>query len=84
MAGHRPRCPAVFIQKMKSTTTAAVRRLKIEEHGDGWAGPFKPKIRLIGRWLEQAGFKPGNHVHIVCLAPGVLELRAASEPSQSA
>jgi hypothetical protein len=74
----------LFIQKMKSTTAVAVRRLKIEEHGDGWTGPFKPKIHLIGRWLEQAGFKPGHHVHIVCVAPGVLELRAASAPSQPA
>ena len=58
------------------TKENAIRRLKIEEHGDGWQGLLKPKIRLMGRWLERAGFKPGSHVHIVCTAPGVLELRS--------
>jgi hypothetical protein len=65
-------------------STKAVRRLKIEEHGDRWNGRLKPKIRLLGRWLEQAGFQPGSHVHVVCVAPGVLELRSADAPSQSA
>lgn len=52
----------------------AVRTLKIEEDGDRWKG-IKPKIRLTGRWLERAGFNPGNRVHVKCLAPGVIELR---------
>jgi hypothetical protein len=58
------------------TKENAIRRLKIEESGDGWAGLLRPKIRLMGRWLERAGFKPGGHVHIVSIAPGVLELRS--------
>jgi hypothetical protein len=72
------------MQTNESTTARAVRRLKIEEHGDGWGGLLKPKIRLMGRWLEKAGFRPGSHVDIVCVAPGVLELRSADAASQSA
>ena len=55
---------------------ASVRSLKIEEHGDPWKGLIKPKIRLMGRWLEQAGFKPGLRVQVTCVAPGVIELRS--------
>lgn len=54
----------------------SVRRLKIEADGDFWKGLTKPKIRLTGHWLEQAGFKPGHHVHVTCVAPGVIELRS--------
>ncbi len=45
-----------------------MRKLKIEADGDGWKGAIKPKIRLMGRWLERAGFKPGKHVHVTCVA----------------
>jgi hypothetical protein len=55
----------------------AVRTLKIEAEGDFWNGQLKSKIRLVGNWLERAGFKPGDHVHVTCLAPGVIELRSA-------
>lgn len=58
------------------TKTASVRTLKIETVGDFWRGLIKPKIRLTGRWLEQAGFKPGSHVQVTCVAPGVIELRS--------
>ena len=54
----------------------AGRQLKIEEEGDAWKGSIKPKIRLMGRWLERAGFRPGHRVHVICVAPGVLELRS--------
>jgi Toxin SymE, type I toxin-antitoxin system len=50
------------------------RKLKIEEEGDRWRG-IKPKIRIMGKWLERAGFKPGQHVHISCVAQGVIEMR---------
>jgi hypothetical protein len=53
-----------------------VRTLKIEAEGDFWKGLTKPKIRLMGRWLERAGFNPGQHVQVTCVAPGVIELRA--------
>src|ERR1700683_3798765 len=42
------------------------RTLKIEAEGDFWKGLTKPKIRLMGRWLERAGFRPGNRVHVTC------------------
>jgi len=53
-----------------------MRTLKIEADGDAWKGAIKPKIRLMGRWLEQAGFRPGNRVCVTCVAPGVIELRS--------
>lgn len=56
---------------------ANTRDLKIEAEGDLWSGPCKPKIRLIGRWLERAGFNPGSRVQVICLAPGVIELRSS-------
>jgi len=55
---------------------APVRQLKIEAGGDFWKGLIIPKIRLAGRWLERAGFNPGSHVHVTCLAPGVIEVRS--------
>lgn len=62
------------------------RSLKIEETGDFSANNIKPKIRLMGRWLQQAGFAPGERVRVVCLGPGVIELRspvAANPPPPS-
>jgi len=56
----------------------AARSLQIEEDGDRWRG-FKPKIRLVGRWLERAGFAPGDRVQITCVAPGVIELRSSDD-----
>jgi len=53
-----------------------VRTLKIEADGDFWKGLTIPKIRLMGRWLERAGFNPGQRVQVTCVAPGVIELRA--------
>lgn len=60
----------------QSKVSSAARTLKIEAEGDGWKGRFKPKIRLIGRWLERAGFTPGDRVQVTHIAPGVLQLRA--------
>ena len=53
-----------------------VRSLQIEADGDAWKGLIKPKIRLMGYWLERAGFRPGTRVHVTCVAPGVIELRS--------
>jgi hypothetical protein len=50
--------------------------LKIEAGGDAWKGTIKPKIRLMGRWLERAGFRPDTRVTVRCLAPGIIELRS--------
>ncbi len=59
-----------------NVATVPVRRLQIEAVGDFWKGLTKPRIRLMGRWLERAGFTPGQRVNVTCVAPGVLELRA--------
>ena len=65
----------------------SVRRLKIEEHGDYFRGRIKPKIRLMGQWLERAGFKPGTRVSVRCLGSGVIELHSETskinEPMQA-
>ena len=61
----------------RTVPDAPVRKLKIEVDGDFWKGLRKPKIRLVGRWLERAGFSPGKHVHVKCVAPGVIELRSS-------
>jgi hypothetical protein len=53
-----------------------VRTLQIEEHGDPWKGLVKPKIRLMGCWLERAGFRPGHRVQVICVSPGLIELRS--------
>ena len=60
------------------------RNLKIEATGDFALGRIQPKIRLTGRWLEQAGFKPGHRVEVRLVEPGTLALRfvEASEPAE--
>jgi len=58
-----------------STPCVSLRLLKIEEEGDFSENRVKPKIRLMGRWLEKAGFPPGGRVQVICRAPGIIELR---------
>lgn len=53
-----------------------VRTLKVEKDGDYFRRRIKPKIRLMGCWLERAGFKPGTRVSVTCLGAGVIELRS--------
>jgi uncharacterized protein (AIM24 family) len=60
-----------------------IRTLKIEEEGDAWRNSIRPKIRLMGRWLEMAGFKAGQRVQVVCTGPGTIEL-CCMLPSQPA
>jgi hypothetical protein len=55
------------------------RTLKIESDGDGWKGKIKPKIRLCGHWLEQAGFKPGHRVEISSSKSGEMSLQFKEE-----
>jgi hypothetical protein len=57
------------------TPSGSFRTLKIEETGDFYKQRVKPKIRLMGRWLENAGFRPGDRVHVVCRSLGIIELR---------
>lgn len=60
----------------KSNPRQSTRTLKIEADGDFWKGEIKPKVRLKGYWLQLAGFIPGQRVHVTCVSPGVIELRA--------
>ena len=48
---------------------------KVEETGDFYASKVKSRIRLSGRWLERAGFKPGHRVQVDWIKDGVLSLR---------
>ena len=60
------------------------RTLKIEATGDFWRQRIKPKIRLCGQWLEQAGFKPGQHVRVTLQKPGELTLHLIELPAGDA
>jgi len=54
------------------------RKLKVYEVGDVYRGQQQPQIRLQGKWLRQAGFRP--HDHIVIRQEGrrlIIELDAA-------
>jgi hypothetical protein len=64
---------------MKKFSSESVRTLKIEGVGNRWRAPLKAKIRLLGHWLERAGFKPGHRVQVKCVSPGVIELRSEDQ-----
>ena len=49
--------------------------LKIEAVGDFAGRKIKPRIRISGYWVEQAGFKPGHRVTIHSLKPGEMTLQ---------
>jgi hypothetical protein len=51
------------------------RFLKIESTGDFFRRKITPRIRLNGKWLEQAGFKPGHRVEISFEQPGLMTVR---------
>ncbi|MEW6306474.1 MAG: SymE family type I addiction module toxin [Verrucomicrobiota bacterium] len=50
------------------------RSLAVERTGDFFKQQIKPRIRLHGKWLEAAGFKPGTRVVVTLTAPGQLTL----------
>ncbi len=82
---HQLGAPAVEASARPEWPTAT-RKIKVEADGDHWAGDIKPKIRLKGKWLEAAGFKPGTHATVKCIAPGTIEvcsLASASVSNQS-
>ena len=54
---------------------AKTRSLKIEATGDFALRRIKPRIRLMGQWLEMAGFKPGHRVEIQSVRAGELTLQ---------
>ena len=51
------------------------RILKVEEIGDFGRNRTKPRIRLKGKWLAQAGITPNNHVIVENPNPGTLIIR---------
>ncbi len=57
----------------------ARRTLKIEDLGDRWSGKVFSGIRLKGRWLFRAGFRPGHRVAVIVDSPGVIQLRALTQ-----
>ncbi len=69
-----PECP--LPESLRNEPRRSVRVLKIEAEGVAWKRPLKPKLRLTGRWLERAGFKPGDYVRITCVAHGIMEMRS--------
>jgi hypothetical protein len=79
-AGGRPQeritmQPELLKLESRKPEILPVRTLKIEADGAVRNGHIKPKIRLMGKWLEDAGFKPGHRVQVACTEPGVMELR---------
>lgn len=61
-----------------------VRSLAIEATGDFYRGKVVPKIRITGRWLERAGFKPGHRVEVRFDQPGNLTLRFLEQTNEVA
>ena len=59
------------------------RSIKIEAIGDFRVGKIKPRIRLLGHWLERAGFKPGHRVAVRWDQPGTLTLCFVEQPQDS-
>ena len=53
-----------------------IRNLAVEACGDRWKKKIKPEIRLMGKWLQKAGFQPGSWVLVVLIADRMIELRA--------
>ena len=60
-----------------------VRSLAIEATGDFFYRKITPRIRLAGRWLEQAGFKPGHRVEVRIEQAGSLSLRFLEQPEEA-
>jgi hypothetical protein len=52
-----------------------MRRIKVEQLGDGFRRENRAGIRLKGKWLRDLGFQPGGHVRVALVGPGVMELR---------
>lgn len=61
-----------------------MRILKVEATGDFHRGKIAPKIRLTGKWLQQAGFKPGHRVEVHSDRPGTITLRFLAETPAAA
>jgi len=62
---------------------SSFRSLKIEEAGDPYIGGIKPKIRLAGNWLRDAGFDPGGRVRVSIIRRGVITMTTLEALSES-
>lgn len=75
--------PTPLVGVAEESVQRRIRSLQIEAVGDSWKKQIKPKIRITGKWLERAGFKPGTRVSLICRELGFIELRAFGSISQS-
>ena len=57
---------------MKKTSSQFPRKLTVQDTGDYFRKEVKPQVKLQGKWLLNAGLKPGHQVHITNPQPGVL------------
>ena len=59
------------------------RSLAVEAISDPWRGQTNPRIRIAGKWLEQAGFRLGHRVEVRLEQPGTMTLRFPDQSSYS-
>ena len=64
---------------MKDNQKSNCRILKVEEIGDFWRGDTIPRIRLKGKWLDNAGFPPNTRVEVNNTQHGVLLISIVEE-----
>ena len=67
----------------EATSGRPSRSLKIEATGDFYRKKVIPRIRLNGKWLEQAGFKPGHRAEICVEQPGIMTLRFVKQSEET-
>jgi hypothetical protein len=83
---HTPNPESASVEKPhQDANTVSVwqrRTLQIETVGDFAARKIKPLIRLTGRWLEKAGFKPGDRVEVSQTKAGELVLQAQATATE--
>jgi hypothetical protein len=58
------------------------RSLAIEARGNGFREQPEPGIRLKGKWLQAAGFQPGQRCTVRLVADGVIELTAQAKTAE--
>jgi hypothetical protein len=53
----------------------AQRRLHVYRTGDPYREGIRPQIRLTGRWLQEAGFGPGDTYTVIIHQEGIITLQ---------
>ena len=48
------------------------RTTALEPDRNGYILPQKPEIRIVGKWLENAGFKCGDQIYVLINGRGQL------------